>query len=133
MSSQCEPLMTDDYMIMNHAIRFWKHKAFRAEQQRDREIKARKALEEELEKYKCIPQELLEKVTYDMKVKRLDELKTQANSLISSMGLLNLTKLFQRASTLENIDDKIKLLRDTISFYKSKVDDEPEEEFDLDE
>jgi len=50
----------DERMLLNYEARFWKHRAWRAEQQRDRAELARKEAEVLLEKYKGIPQEKLD-------------------------------------------------------------------------
>jgi hypothetical protein len=52
----------DERMLLNYEARFWKQRAWRAEQQRDRANLARKEAEALIEKYKSIPEEKLDEL-----------------------------------------------------------------------
>jgi hypothetical protein len=119
----------DERMLLEYEIRFWRQKAWRAEQQRDRAEAARKEAEDIAEKYKSIPQEILDRVVLDLKEKELVLMKEAASVHLPSIGLTNFRRLSSQADMLENIDDKIKHWRKIIHNHAEyKMEDEEEEE-----
>lgn len=119
----------DERMLLEYEIRFWKQKAWRAEQQRDRAELAQKEAEDIAEKYKSIPQEILDSVILDLKQKELQRMKEAASVHLPTIGITNLHRLRSQADLLDNIDDKIKHWKDIIQNYRSyAIKDEEEEE-----
>ena len=118
----------DERMLLEYEIRFWRQKAWRAQQQRDRAEVARKEAEDIAEKYKSIPQEILDRVVLDLKEKELVLMKEAASVYLPSIGLTNFRRLSSQADMLENIDDKIKHWRKVIHNHDAyKMEDEEED------
>jgi hypothetical protein len=113
-------------MLLEYEIRFWKQKAWRAEQQRDRAELARKEAEDIAEKYKSIPQTVLDRVLLDIKMAELAEVKNAALVHMPSIGLTNFRRLNTKADLLENIDAKIKMWKDVVNNHRAyeMVEDE---------
>lgn len=132
---ELHPLVTsDERMVLNYEIRFWKQKAWRAEQQRDRAQLAQKEAEEIIKKYKIIPEEALEQLVLEIKQKQLREMKEAASVYIPTIGLANFCRLSSQADLLDNIDAKISLWKGVISNHRAYApcdeDDEEGEESD---
>ena len=64
-----QQVSSDERMILEYEARFWKQKAWRAEQQRERAETARKEAEEMTRKYKEIPEKRLEQLLNEIKEK----------------------------------------------------------------
>lgn len=109
----------DERMLLTYEIRFWKQKAWRAEQQRDRAVAAQKEAEGLTEKYKSIPQEVLDRFILDTKEKELKELREAASTHMSSIGLTNFRRLTSQADVLTDIDAKIALWKNVVSNHMS--------------
>ena len=124
-----ELMSSDERMMMNYEIRFWKNKAWRAEQQRDRAEAAQKEAEEINRKYKVIPQEVLDRFVLDLKQKELKEMKEAASAHIPTIGLTNFHRLSSQVELLDNIDAKINLWKDVVSNHRAYApcDEESEE------
>ena len=121
----------DERMIMNYEIRFWKQKAWRAEQQRDRAEAAQKEAEAISEKYKAIPQNVLDRFVLEVKEKELKELKDAAYVHMPTIGLTNFNRLVSQADLTNDIDAKIKLWKEVVSNHRSyEPRDEDDEEGD---
>jgi len=107
----------NELMILKFEARFWKLKAWRAEQQRDREIKERKEIEDTLGKYKDIPQERLDAILLEMKKAELASLEKEVNSLLFKVGHAKMTMLNIRYRTINDIDEKIKFWKNALDTY----------------
>lgn len=118
----------DERMLLEYEIRFWKQKAWRAEQQRDRAEAAQKEAEDIAEKYKSIPQDILDKVVLDLKEKELHRLKEAALVHLHTIGLTNFNRLRSQGDLLDSIDDKINHWKDVVRNHRSyAVNDEEED------
>lgn len=119
----------DERMLLEYEIRFWKQKAWRAEQQRDRAEVAQKEAEEITRKYKVIPQEVLDRFVLNVKEKELKEMKEAASAHIPIIGLTNFHRLSSQVELLDNIDAKINLWKDVINNHRAYIpcDEESEE------
>jgi len=106
-------------MLLEYEIRFWKQKAWRAEQQRDRAEVARKEAEDMTEKYKAIPQDVLDKFLLELKEKELQGVKEMASVHMSTIGLTNFRRLNSQADLLDSMNAKIKHWKDVIDNYRS--------------
>jgi hypothetical protein len=127
-----QQMSSDEKMMMNYEIRFWKQKAWRAQQQRDRAEVAQKKAEDMIQKYKAIPEDVLDKFLLEAKEKELKEIKEAASVHMTSIGLTNFRRLSSQADFLDTIDSKIKLWKDVISNYRAYApcDEEEAEESD---
>ena len=106
----------NERMLISFQIRFWKQRAWRAEQQRDREILARKEIESKLDRFKELTQEHIEEMLNSLKNKKIVILKAQAEKL---MGLLPWLKAIKEEEAHENLDAKVKFWRDLIDYYQN--------------
>lgn len=93
-------------MLLEYEIRFWRQKAWRAEQQRDRAELAKKEAEDIAEKYKAIPQYILERVALELKEKELEEIKGAASVHMPTIGLTKFRLLSSQADLLNTIEDR---------------------------
>ena len=117
----------DERMLLDYEIRFWKQRAWRSEQQRDREVAARKIADAKAEKYKDIPQERLDALLLEIKHQELHKAMSAAESYIRVIGLTNLRKLQRESDDIENLDDRIsfwKNVADNYVSYAPRVDEE---------
>ena len=117
-------------MLVDYEIRFWKQRAWRSEQQRDREVSARKAAEAMIEKYKDIPQEKLDTLLLEIKHQELIKAKTAAESYIRIIGLTNLRRLQSESDAIEKLDDRISFWKNVADNYYSYSPCVNEEEHD---
>lgn len=108
--------LADEIMIMKFEIRFWRQRAWRAEQQRDREIAERKATEAKYEKFKKIPEESLNEILNKMKEEQILSLKEEANKVI---GILPWILYEQEEKLIQDLDAKITFWTKLISYYNS--------------
>jgi hypothetical protein len=108
----------DILMFKNHAIRFWEHKAHITEQAYKRECLARKALEEELEKYRQIPKEALDKLILETKEAELVNLKNEANQYVTKIGIFTWIKILKEDSSISDLDTRIQFWKRINSVYK---------------
>ena len=123
-----------EVMIMVHSIRFWKQKAFRMEQQLSKERQVRKELEQKLERYTCIPEDLLKPVLEQASLRRLDEVKEKVSSIFQLIGLSKMLIHKRHSEALDSTEEKIKFWQNVLSFYKTcERDDEVESEEENDE
>ncbi|NDB82368.1 MAG: hypothetical protein EB127_06455 [Alphaproteobacteria bacterium] len=111
----------DERMILNHQVRFWKQKAWRAEQQRDRAILACKEAEAITEKYKSIPKEILDKLLQEAEQEELSIAKKNADVYMNTIGLVNFCKLEKSAELLESRLDKIKFWKNVSDNYTQYI------------
>jgi hypothetical protein len=127
-----QQMSSDEKMMMNYEIRFWKQKAWRAEQQRDRAEVAQKEAEGMIQKYKAIPEDVLDKFLLEAKENELKKLKDAASVHISTIGLTNFRSIVQQADLANTIDAKINIWKDVISNYRAYApcDEEEAEESD---
>ena len=117
--SQMDPdAREDELQLLSYKVRFWKQKAWRTEQQRDREVEARVQLEKTLEKYKYVTDDMLE----DINRQRLATLRLEIDGYFNRIGVLKWRKLCEEEQSLVSLEDKIALLQDAISDYNSKKD-----------
>jgi hypothetical protein len=123
-----------EVMVMLHSIRFWKQKAFRMEQQLSKERQVRKELEQKLERYTCIPEDLLKPVLEQASLRRLDEVKEKVSSIFQLIGLSKMLVHKRHSEALDSTEEKIKFWQNVLSFYKTcERDDEVESEEENDE
>ena len=102
---------------MAYEIRFWRQKAWRAEQQKDREILARKEVEAKLERFKGLSQETLEEMSISLKNKDLTQVKSEANKLI---GVSPWVKYLKEEELIKDLDAKIKFWIDLVAYYNKE-------------
>jgi len=119
-------MSSDEKMLLEHQVRFWKQKAWRAEQQRDRAEIAKKQAEEIVEKYKAIPEETLQKLLMDIKNAELLQVKKHAENHIGSIGLINFHKL-ERVSEGMDVSEKIKFWKNVGEKHRSYGPQDDEE------
>jgi hypothetical protein len=108
--------LADERMFMLHAISFWKQKAWRAEQQRDREIAERKATEAQFERFKVIPQEALDALLIKMKEEKVAAVKKEASKII---GYIPWVKYELEEKTIQDVDAKLEFWTKLISYYST--------------
>jgi len=113
--------MEDEIMLMTFQIRFWKQKAWRAEQQRDREILARKETEAKLDRFKGLTDQHLEEMLTSLKLKELSKVKAEANKII---GVAPWVKYIKEEAGISDLDTKIKFWADLIVYYEKEWKDE---------
>lgn len=114
-------MSSDEKMLLEHKVRFWKHKAWRAEQQRDRAILASKEAEAITEKYKSIPKERLDKLLQEVEQEELIIAKKNADVYMNTIGLVNFCKLEKSAELLESRLDKIKFWKNVSDNYTQYI------------
>jgi len=114
-------MRSDEKMLLEHQVRFWKHKAWRAEQQRDRAILASKEAEAITEKYKSIPKERLDKLLQEVEQEELIIAKKNADVYMNTIGLVNFCKLEKSAELLESRLDKIKFWKNVSDNYTQYI------------
>jgi hypothetical protein len=95
----------NEIMLMGYEIRFWKNKAIRSEQQRDQAIKEKALLEERLEKFKGVTDEMIERVKLEMKKEELNTLRLKAKSLVNISVWM---KASREEETIPDLDEKIR-------------------------
>ena len=115
-------------MLLNYEIRFWKQKALRAQQQRDRAEAGQREAEELTKKYKAIPQCVLDKFLIEAKERELIDVKQSASVHMSSIGLTNFCRLSSQADLLDSIDDKINHWKKVITNYRLYLQSDEEVE-----
>ena len=127
--------LDDILMFKDHAIRFWKNKSDKAEKQLYREKMARTIAEETLEKYKRVPQELLEKLILESKEAEVKSLKCEAGCYLTNIGIHKWIQISREDGGIIDIDKKLEFWKEVVACYKqSRLDlDEPEESDDSDE
>ena len=113
--------VSDEVMYMAFQIRFWKQKAWRAEQQRDREILARKEVEAKLDRFKGLTQEHLEEMLSSLKKQELSKVKAEASKII---GVSPWVKYTKDEELIEGLDAKIKFWTDLVNYYQKEWKDE---------
>lgn len=118
-SELSELVSPGERMLLEYEIRFWKQKAWRAEQQRDRAEIAKKEAEDIAEKYKSIPQEILDQVVADLKEEELNLMKEAASVHLPTIGLTNFRRLCTQADILDTVDAKIKHWKGVLHNYRS--------------
>jgi hypothetical protein len=107
--------LADEKMVMAYEIRFWKQRAWRAEQQRDREVELRKEAEAKLERFKGLSDEKLEELRFSLKLQRIIELKDEANKII---GLSPLLKYIKEEEAITDLSLKEKFWSDLLAYYQ---------------
>ena len=113
--------VSDEIMYMAFQIRFWKQKAWRAEQQRDREILARKEVEARLDRFKGLTQEHLEEMLTSLKKQELSKVKAEASKIIGVSPWIKYTK---DEELIEGLDARIKFWTDLVNYYQKEWKDE---------
>ena len=113
--------LSDEMMLMTFEIRFWKQKAWRAEQQRDREILARKEIEAKLDRFKGLTDQNLEEMLISLKNEELAKVKAQANTLI---GVSPWVKYLKEEEGIAGLDARIKFWTDLVAYYQKEWRDE---------
>lgn len=108
--------LADERMVMTFEIRFWKQKAWRAEQQRDREIAERKATELQYERFKGIPQEALDALLLKMKEEKVAVAKEEAGKII---GYIPWLKYELEEKAIKDVDAKLDFWTKLISYYNT--------------
>ena len=131
LEAEMSQLVSDDErMLLNHEIRFWRQKAWRAEQQRERAELEKKNAELLAEKYKDIPEDRLAKVLFEIKQDELKAAKAEAEKHIGVIGVTNFRKLIWRSDEIKSIDDRIALWKKVAANYHQYGPEEVEEEED---
>uniref|UniRef100_A0A6C0ANM2 Uncharacterized protein n=1 Tax=viral metagenome TaxID=1070528 RepID=A0A6C0ANM2_9ZZZZ len=115
MSQLSQKELEDERMLMSFQIRFWKQKAWRAEQQRDREISTRKEAEKSLEYYKTIPSDLFDNLVNKIKEEECVKLKNEA---LSHLGFYKWSIKCSEEKNILDIDTRIKFWTDAILVSK---------------
>jgi hypothetical protein len=117
MSNLSEAERDSAIMLLQFEVRFWRHKAWRAEQQRDREIQKNKELEEIAGKYKDLPEEILQSLLLIMKKEELLNIQKKAEVHFKDIGLVNYLKLQRDAAAIEGLDGQIKFWKGVMVSY----------------
>ena len=130
--------LDDILMFKDHAIRFWKNKSDKLEKQLSREKMARIIAEETLEKYKRVPQVLLEKIILESKEDEVKALKCEAGCYLTNIGIHKWIQLSKEDGGITDIDKKLEFWKEVLSSYKKNhldldVDDESNDSDDSDE
>ena len=94
-----------EIMLMGYEIRFWKNKAMRSEQQRDMAMKEKALLEERLEKFHGITDEMIEGIKLQMKKEELNSVKLKAKALVNISVWMKATR---EEETISDLDEKIR-------------------------
>ena len=115
--------MSDEVMLMKYEIRFWKQKAWRAEQQREHEVQLRKEAEAKLDRFKGVPQEALEEILIAMKMKKLAAIKEEAGKLMGIVAWINKNK---EEESIENLDTRLQFWSSLIRLYTNNEHGEDE-------
>lgn len=97
----------DERMLLNYEARFWKHRAWRAEQQRERADLAKKEAEAIIEKYKRIPQEKLDELLKQINNEALALAKKEAEMHVGTIGLTNFRRLTWDSEKIKCVDQRI--------------------------
>ena len=132
--SQAE--LDDILMFKDHAIRFWKNKSDKLEKQLSREKMTRIIAEETLEKYKRVPQVLLEKLILQSKEDEVKALKCEAGCYLTNIGIHKWIQLSKEDGGITDIDKKLEFWKEVVACYKQSrldLDDEHEGSDDSDE
>ncbi len=108
--------LADERMVMAFEIRFWKQKAWRAEQQRDRAIAERKATELQYERFSGIPQEALDALMLKMKEEKVALAKEEAGKII---GYIPWVKYELEEKAIPDVDAKLNFWIKLIDYYKT--------------
>ena len=116
----------NEVLVMLHNIRYWKQKAWRAEQKLAREVGARKLLEKELDLYKSIPADLLEPVLLEAKKKELRDIEKKVDSIFQTIGLFTMTRLRSESEKYKDTDGKIRFWKQVISIYDKRLPESDE-------
>lgn len=119
-----QQLHADERMLLDYQIRFWKHKAWRAEQQKERIELERKEANKFVEKYKIIPQEKLDQILLEMKNEELIQAKKLAEVHMDAIGIIQFRRLSSEIDLIECIDKKIKTWKEVASNYKYYIPEE---------
>jgi len=117
--------MDDEWSLLIHQVYALKVAVKRAEQQRDRANQALKASEKELDKFRGISDEMLERIRLEMKKDDLQKLKTKARGIIN---LAQWSRATEEELSINLIDDKIHHWNLVIKCSSEPSDDEPTEE-----
>jgi hypothetical protein len=104
--------LASERMMLNYQVRFWRQKAWRAEQQRDREIAERKALELRFKKYSEIPQKILDDAIRTAETQELVYLKDRA---VQALPFLLWSNKCREENEIEAVGDKIKFWSNLLS------------------
>ena len=118
MSELSEAERDNVIMLLQFEVRFWRQKAWRAEQQRDREIEKNKELEEIANKYKEVPKEILESLLLIMKKEELLNIQKEAEVHFKDIGLVNYLKLQREAAGIEDLDRQINFWKNVMVSYR---------------
>ena len=108
--------LADERMVMAFEIRFWKQKAWRAEQQRDRAIAEKKATEMQYERFNEISQEALDALRLKMKEEKVTLAKEEASKII---GYIPWVKYEIEEKAIADVDAKLQFWTKLISYYNS--------------
>lgn len=124
-----QQVSSDERMILEYEARFWKQKAWRAEQQRERAETARKEAEEMTRKYKDIPEKRLEQLLNEIKEEELLVVKGNAEKHLGTIGLTNFRRLIWDSDNLKNVDEKISFWKRVSDNHRqyAHVDEEEED------
>jgi hypothetical protein len=85
-------------------------------------------LEQKLERYTCIPEDLLKPVLEQTSLRRLDEVKEKVSSIFQLIGLTKMLIHKRHSEALDSTEEKIKFWQNVFSFYKTCDHDEEIEE-----
>ena len=128
--------LDDILMFKDHAIRFWKNKSDKLEKQLSREKMTRIIAEETLEKYKRVPQVLLEKLILQSKEDEVKALKCEAGCYLTNIGIHKWIQLSKEDGGITDIDKRLEFWKEVVASYKQSrldLDDEHEGSDDSDE
>ena len=134
LEAEMSQLVSDDErMLLNHEIRFWRQKAWRADQQRERLELEKKNVEALAEKYKDIPEDRLNRLLSEIKEEELKAARAEAEKYSGTIGLTNFRKLVLTSEDIKKIDDRIAFWKKVATNYLQygPVEEEEEEEDDV--
>jgi hypothetical protein len=107
--------LADERMVMLYEIRFWRNKAWRAEQQKDREIQERKEAEAKLSRFSGLSDAQLEEMRSSLKLKSIEQLKGEASKIIGVLPWLNYVK---QEEAITDLSLKEKFWSDLLAYYQ---------------
>lgn len=116
-----EQMSSNERMLLEYEIRFWKQKALRAEQQRARAEDALKAAEALSDKYKDIPEEKLKEIVNQLMDAKVAYAKSEAEVYSKNIGPVNFRRLERTVSSIENHEAKVAFWKNVCHNYRSYI------------
>jgi len=114
----------DERALLEYEIRFWRNKAWRTEQQKDRAEAAQKEAEAIAEKYKSIPEGRLNALLDEINQEELVKARSEAEKRITLIGLSMFLKLSSDSESINGVDAKIRYWNNISENYRRYIPEE---------